>query len=313
MSKRPPSLNEAWRDNPDLHEYRQALSEEADARAETASLLPDPAQDEPECAVCGNLGYVRLANVPVGHRLFGKLVRCPNPDCVVARQQEEARYQELAQNAMIPPEYADATFDLWHETARDKSRIANKRLAYYTALAFCSAADSGFEVSLSDVVRRNGLKIDNVESRPCNSIIFAGPNGVGKTSMAIAIQRELLRLGVAVIYLRFADLFAELRKAMAPNAVRRPDDVLDDYVDTPVMILDELPRSVTDWQKDRVEQLINHRYTHRLPTVITTNLAHDAIETVYDLTITHRLLAMAHWIPVGGVVLRRLSPNLNAY
>src|SRR5262249_34596046 len=47
----------------------------------------------------------------------------------------------------------------------------------------------------------------------------------------------------------------------------------------PLLILDDLgTESATPWAREKLYQLVNHRYNQRLATVITTNLKPQAIE-----------------------------------
>ncbi len=47
----------------------------------------------------------------------------------------------------------------------------------------------------------------------------------------------------------------------------------------PLLILDDLgAASATPWAREKLYQLINHRYAYRLATVVTTNLKPEAIE-----------------------------------
>lgn len=292
----------------------QAYWHEVNARPK-----PDPVPDfdTPTCQTCGGYGYVRY-DVPVSDARFGKLHACPNPDCPTLAQRRDQRYVKLCTLSQLPSEYLrdEVTFAGWAALAQYAEWIDGKREALGAALAFVNARDNGFMFSLNDAAAYAGVDAPSdpriSSGRAKCSLVFTGRNGVGKTSLAVSAARYLLDARVPVVYLRLAEFFDGLKERFKPKAsYEYGGDEADDeaeymrqYQQAPVLIIDEFFSEVTPWRKERAEALINYRYTHQLPTVMTTNRSADELSEIWGLTTGHRLQAMAHWVAVGGQELR---------
>jgi len=75
------------------------------------------------------------------------------------------------------------------------------------------------------------------------------------------------------------DLLDHLRSAYSPDSKVPYDELFESIRTSPILILDDLgAHSSTPWAEEKLFQLINHRYNHRLPTVITTNLTMDELD-----------------------------------
>ena len=54
------------------------------------------------------------------------------------------------------------------------------------------------------------------------------------------------------------------------------DELFEKVCNAPLLILDDLGvQASTPWAKEKLDQLLNHRYIHELPTVITTSIPID--------------------------------------
>src|SRR6185503_9804295 len=94
-----------------------------------------------------------------------------------------------------------------------------------------------------------------------------------------AIAHEVLGRGHAVLFPVVPDLLDPLRTTFGPQSTIAYDEQFDFLRTVPVLILDDLgTESATPWAREKLYQLINHRYNYRLPTVVTSNLKPEAIE-----------------------------------
>ena len=67
-----------------------------------------------------------------------------------------------------------------------------------------------------------------------------------------------------------SDLLDQIRAAFDDSAEASFIDMFDHFRNTPFLILDDLPsRPTTQWEQDRLFQLLAHRHSGELPTVIT--------------------------------------------
>lgn len=107
---------------------------------------------------------------------------------------------------------------------------------------------------------------------PGNWLIFNSiAHGNGKTHLAAAIANHLARKGEVVLFISVPDLLDHLRATFSPSSVTRYDRRFNEIKTCPVLVLDDLgTESATPWAREKLYQLLNHRYVSRLPTVITT-------------------------------------------
>lgn len=212
--------------------------------ANNPTVPREDAQDQ--CPLCNGLGYVR-ADVPVDHPDFGKLTPC------ACRLDRLAERRASALRALSGLEVLDRmTFETFapegHGLPPDQRD--NLRWAYEEAHAFARA--------------------------PQGWLVLKGGYGCGKTHLAAAIANVCVERAQPVLFITVPDLLDHLRAAFAPSSPGNetaPFDARFHQVRTaPVLILDDLgTESATSWAREKLYQILNHRYNARLPTVITTN------------------------------------------
>jgi DNA replication protein DnaC len=110
-------------------------------------------------------------------------------------------------------------------------------------------------------------------------LIFMGSYGRGKTHLAAAIANYRLREGHPVFFAVVPDLLDHLRAAFSPDSSMTYDELFERVREAPLLILDDLGAQVSSpWAKEKLFQIINHRYNRRLPTVITTSCNLEELE-----------------------------------
>lgn len=108
---------------------------------------------------------------------------------------------------------------------------------------------------------------------PVGWLVLAGVSGCGKTHLAAAIANYRVEQALSdVMFIVVPDLLDHLRAAFSPNATTSYDRRFDEIKNIPLLVLDDLGvESATPWAKEKLFQLLNHRYSAQLPTVITTS------------------------------------------
>lgn len=108
-------------------------------------------------------------------------------------------------------------------------------------------------------------------AKPDGWLVLTGADGRGKTHLAAAIANERVRLGSSALFIVVPDLLDHLRSTFNPQSPVPYDRRFDEVRRAALLVLDDLgTESATAWAKEKLFQLLNHRYVARIPTIITT-------------------------------------------
>ncbi|MFJ3791523.1 ATP-binding protein [Kitasatospora sp. NPDC090091] len=138
------------------------------------------------------------------------------------------------------------------------------------------------------------------------SLLMAGVTGAGKTHEAYGAVRVLVQAGIGVRWraTTAADLYAELR----PRSGTDPERVLAAYSRVPLLLLDDLGAAKSsEFVEEQTYRLINRRYNHCLPTLITTNLQIRDLKAYLGDRVTSRLAEMTTRVEFEPVDRRRFQ------
>ncbi len=110
-------------------------------------------------------------------------------------------------------------------------------------------------------------------------LVIVGPSGTGKTHLGAAIANHRLKEGKAVLYITAADLLDHLRASFGSDSQQPYDEFFDQVRNAPLLVLDDLGvQSSTEWGREKLDQLLNHRHTRRLPTVVLSIVPLDELD-----------------------------------
>jgi DNA replication protein DnaC len=220
------------------------------SRADTGTWSEDnaPLLSEEEgageiCPVCKGAGFVHPA-LDSGKADFSRVVpcRCSKGELRKKKTKYLEKYSNLGALSQL-------TFDNLAPKGKAADAISQERFAqvYQAAKAFA----------------------DN----PTGWLVFLGPSGSGKTHLACAIANHRISLGEPVFYIGTADLLDHLRSAFSPTSDTTYDELFEQVKNVPLLVLDDLTLgSATAWAKEKLEQLLHHRFNTRLATVITADV-----------------------------------------
>ncbi|HLF28376.1 MAG TPA: ATP-binding protein [Anaerolineae bacterium] len=177
----------------------------------------------------------------------------------------------------------------FRRSALEQGQSSLSSLAHYHDKTFESFDVREGELSAEE--RRNlkeALSIARAfAEQPKDWLVFFGTYGSGKTHLAAAIANRRVEQGYPALFVVVPDLLDHLRAAFSPQSNVSYDQRFEEVRTSPLLILDDLgTESATPWAREKLYQIINYRYTARLPTVITTALSPDE----FDPRIRSRIL-----------------------
>lgn len=217
--------------------------------------------DQAACPHCKGSGWLRLDS-PVGDQNFGKLVPC---ECTMAVKDRKA-FEDLKKLSNLD-HFRDLTFQTFNP------HVPKTRDSYDIALKY--AKD------------------------PSDWLLFIGNYGSGKTHLAAAIANEALSRHIRLYFAVVPDLLDYLRATFDPNSEASYDQRFDMIRNVPLLVLDDLgTENAKPWAREKLYQIINHRYNAKLPTVITTNNDLDSLDgrirsRLYDRELCRTILLQA--------------------
>jgi DNA replication protein DnaC len=204
-----------------------------------------PAREVEVCPVCGGVGFFRV-EVPLGDPRFGKALPCPR--CKLPEIQRQ-RVERLRQLAGVPEDLSAYTFETF-DPERTRCTPSGKR-----AMALIKA------------------QMEEYAERPQGWLVLQGVPGSGKTHLAYAVVERCLARGHGVYYSSVPEMLDALREGYHDGAEMNYDQRMRTMCEAALLVLDDLgTEQPTPWVGEKVFQMINYRYTRRLPLVVTTNL-----------------------------------------
>jgi DNA replication protein DnaC len=220
---------------------------------ENAAPRPGTLLGKPDCPHCGGVGFLRL-DVPMGHEKFGRLEPCV---CRAGEIADNARQRLYAMSNL--ERLSHLTFANFNASGNPKAEFVSPQEA--AGLREALEASEQFARTLS------------------GWMLIEGSYGCGKTHLAAGIANECVHRGVPTLFITVPDLLDSLR-----FAYNDPETTFearfDDIRSADLLVMDDFgTQNATPWAQEKLFQIINYRYINKLPTVITTNLILDEIES----------------------------------
>ena len=109
-------------------------------------------------------------------------------------------------------------------------------------------------------------------------LTLSGDRDRGKTHLAIAACREWLARGKSARYAFVPLLLDELRDTFNPDAPMQFLRLFHFFCQVPLLVLDDLgAEKVTDFGEEKLESIVDYRYIHNTPLIVTTNKPLDEL------------------------------------
>jgi DNA replication protein DnaC len=144
-------------------------------------------------------------------------------------------------------------------------------------------------------------------------LLFHGTYGVGKTHLAVAILKAVIRkCGAKGYFFETPDLLRQVRNTYTNSAGETEMGVLRPVLNAELLVLDDLGTEKTsEWVQETLGLVVNTRYNARRPTILTSNLR-DPLDNADPNSFAFqigartrsRLREMCDWIEILGADIR---------
>jgi DNA replication protein DnaC len=236
-----------------MKEINEPLKKIANSTVKASSVNTSGTKKEPAdsdvCPICGGVGFVRK-DVPVGDPEFGKLILC------VCKQDEQNRHaQERLLRMSNLEAFSSMTFHSFSVQGRlglGDEQIQSLQYALSQAQQFAAA--------------------------PRGWLVLMGTYGCGKTHLAAAVANTCVEYGMHTLFLTVPDLLDWLRYSYDSTDTSF-EQRFEEIRNVGLLVLDDLgAQNATKWAAEKLFQIIDYRYSRKLPMVVTTNLSFDDLD-----------------------------------
>ncbi|MBQ4141534.1 MAG: ATP-binding protein [Clostridia bacterium] len=231
----------------------------------------------------------------------------------------------------FPPDYSDPRYEC--EKCRDSGYVDGEicecmklrlRLAGYESSGIAKLMDTqSFETFKLDYYRTNQRSYenmsyvlrtmreyaDNFNPDRSGNLLLLGGTGLGKTHLSTALAKALIDNGYDVVYTGAIGMIADFEQHRFGNSAGgESGNDLDRYYDCDLLIIDDLGAEVSNqFTVSTVYNVLNNRISLGLPTVISTNLNQNELNSRYWDRITSRILGEFRPLIFSGSDVRKLK------
>lgn len=129
-----------------------------------------------------------------------------------------------------------------------------------------------------------------VEHDRRNSILFSGQVGSGKTHLGTAICGELMRCGVAVVYMAYRNAVTRIKQSITDEAAYNRE--ISQYSMARVLYIDDLLKGkLSEADVNIMYEIANYRYMNNMPMIISTEKSPNDL-LIFDEAIGSRIIEM---------------------
>lgn len=208
---------------------------------------------EYECQKCRDSGFISY-----NENGIEILKRC---DCYAVKQAKQ-----MMKQSGISAELLKKTFDNFNVSGNAQLENAKSKAMQYV----------------------DNFQITEHERR--NSILFSGQAGSGKTHLGTAICRELMRSGIAVVYMTYRNAITKIKQSITDEIAYNRE--LGQYATARVLYIDDLLKGrLSETDINIMYEIVNYRYMHSLPMIISTEKSINDL-LIFDEAIGSRMIEM---------------------
>lgn len=245
--------------------------------------------DDEVCGFCGRALEAEWVEFPPAlQQKFGKSGQWDyhpcTPEC--EKKNEQREWELMRREARVA-------------ALREKSGLS-RRLKGYTLASFKPFVSPSATKAVERVEDYLGRWEEHRETG--RGLYLCGGVGTGKTHLAVAVMNELIRRKrVPALFVTVPDLLGNLRRAYSKDSGRNLDEWLDAVKNADLLLLDDLgSERPTDWAKELLFMVVNHRYLEALPTIFTSNIGPKDLAAHLDERTASRIISMCGWVSLEG-------------
>lgn len=263
------------------------------------------AADRPEDCFCLGLGGHQPRYTQGRLKVYSEYCSCADGQRIKASQARELaeewqrleteRAAKLFGKAQVPARFSDVTLESYPVSDRTRESYAAVKL-------WLDGPQEGPDEH-ANVKAFNAWKTGRKRS-----LLLHGPYGVGKTGLAIGILRLEINTFGGGLFFTVPTLLDHIRRTYGPNPIADEHEIVQAVKTTPFLVLDDLgAERVTEWVREKLFTIINHRHDEDLPTVFTSNLDMAELGQHIGERTTWRIVEMCQVIHVDGPNLRDMK------
>ncbi len=152
-------------------------------------------------------------------------------------------------------------------------------------------------------------------------LFFVGPPGIGKSHLAVAVLKQVIRTrGATGVFYDVRELLRLIRGTYDPVARTAEMDILQPVIGADLLVLDDLGAEKTsEWVEETLNLIVNSRYSEKRPTIFTSNYEEKEDSTDPDSLFVRvgyrmhsRLYEMCEFLEFDGADYRHREPNAGA-
>lgn len=194
---------------------------------------------------------------------------------------------------------ADGTRDKWWlEDCIERGQKSQERIpARYRDAVVDVPAVADWVRKLVEIAEDEGRTVPRIMTGP--SLLLIGNTGAGKTFQAFGAVRALSVCGAGCSWMvtTAADMYAQLR----PRHKVDSEAEFERYTKSELLVLDDLGAAKgSEWNEEINYRLINYRYEHQKPTLITSNVPPKGLASVLGERVASRLVEMTDRVVIQG-------------
>lgn len=139
---------------------------------------------------------------------------------------------------------------------------------------------------------------DNLFKNKKNGLIILGNVGSGKTHLAAAIANDFVDRGIKALFGTFQTHLENIKSEFERTGRNRE---LAKIKAVSILVIDDLGKEhKSEWTQSILYDIVNYRYEHLLPTIITTNFNDTELANYCEHAVWSRLGEMCSGIKMSG-------------